>query len=159
MEYIRNRKTVQIMLENCKTKKFFDQNRKRNAKSENMCTRLGSLRRIFSEDKQEKYKTASNSKSENLVLFCRKPKIKSEMGQKPQTTMVAKTEKAKVFWYKNRKTDLRNGRNRKTENPNPHLRLLVKFLCFLYSRPENEFLKLSFQYIVCFVRPTKPITT
>ena len=32
--------------------------------------------------------------------------------------MNSKTEKPKFFWRKNRKTNLKNSQNRKTENPN-----------------------------------------
>ena len=35
--------------------------------------------------------------------------------------MNTKTEKTEVFWHKNRKTDLKNSQNRKTENPNASL--------------------------------------
>ena len=34
-----------------------------------------------------------------------------------------KTEKLKFFWHKNRKTDLKNSQNRKTENPKASLNL------------------------------------
>jgi len=52
------------------------------------------LRRLFSEEKSEKHQTASNSKSENPILCL--PKIS--------------------FVQHEKKNDLRNGRNRKTEN-------------------------------------------
>ena len=38
--------------------------------------------------------------------------------------MNIKTEKTAVFWHKNRKTDLKNSQNRKTENPNAPLRIV-----------------------------------
>ena len=75
---------------NHKTEINFDQNRKRKAKSEKICTRLRSLRLIFSEDKQEKYKTASNSK----FIFA---ETASEIEQKLETAIVNKTEKPKFF--------------------------------------------------------------
>ena len=112
LEYIRNRKTVQI------TK---PQNRNKfrsKSKSEKTCTWLRSLRRIFSEVNLKKHQTASNSKSKTRFYFCRKPKTESAIELKLQTAMVTKIENPKFFWYKSRKTDLKNGRNRKTENPN-----------------------------------------
>lgn len=38
--------------------------------------------------------------------------------ENPQTARNIKTEKLKVFWDKNRKTDLKNSQNPKTENLN-----------------------------------------
>ena len=41
--------------------------------------------------------------------------------ENPQTAMNSKTGKPKFFWRKNRKTNLKNSQNRKTENPNAPL--------------------------------------
>ena len=73
-----------------------------------------------------KLETASNSKSENLILFL--PKVESEMENKLQTTTDTKTE---AFCYKNRKTDIKNGQNCKTENPNGPSYRRYFCLCFL----------------------------
>ena len=61
----------------------------------------------------QKHQTASNSKSENLFLFL--PKTENRERNRTETAIITKTE---VFWHKSRKTDLKNGRNRKTKNPN-----------------------------------------
>ena len=119
MEYIRNRKTVQIILENRKTETYFDQKRKPQAKSEKTHTRLRSLRRMFSAKRNQKNtKQHRIADTKTRCSFSRKPKTESEIEQKPQTAIATKTENPKSFWYKNRKTDLKMDRNRKTENPN-----------------------------------------
>ena len=41
--------------------------------------------------------------------------------EKPETTTDTKTEKPEIIECKNRKTDLENDQNRKTENPNTPL--------------------------------------
>ena len=126
MENIRNRKTLQIIINNRKTEINFVQNRKPRAKSEKLCTRLRSLRRIFSEEKPEKHQTASNSKFENPILFL--PKTESEIEQKPQTTMVTKTENPKFLGTKTEKPFLKMAETAKPNFPMPPPPPLQKWL-------------------------------
>ena len=91
LEYLINRRTFQIIIGNRKTEIKFDQNRKPQAKPEKTCRWFRSSRRIFSAEKPEKHQTASNSKSENSILFL--PKIENEMEQERHTATDTKTEK------------------------------------------------------------------
>ena len=63
--------------------------------------------------------------------------------------MNTKTEKPKFFWHKNRKPDLKNSQNRKTENPHAPLviqsikRCLYDSECHFTFRYRNALLKYS----------------
>ena len=67
------------------------------------------------------------SKTENQML--KKGKIR-----KPQQTPKPKNQKTEVFRCKNRKADLKNGQNRKTENPNAPL-LQTTFVTIVETFP------------------------
>ena len=98
LEYIRNRKTVQIITKPQNRNKF-----RSKSKSEKTCTWLRSLRRIFSEQNLEKDQTASNSKSKTRFYFCRKRKTESAIELKLQTAIVTKIENPKFFGTKTEK--------------------------------------------------------
>ena len=76
----------------------FIQNRKPQAKSEKTCTRLRLLRPVFSEEKPEKHRTASKSKSENPILF--KPKPGNRERNRTETATNTNTEKLEFFGKK-----------------------------------------------------------
>lgn len=95
LRYVRNSKTVQIIIEN----------RKPQAKSETRRTRLRPLRRKFSEEEPEKHQTASNGKSENPILFFAENRKLRAKYTRNRPLQVTKTENPKYF-------------GTQTENPN-----------------------------------------
>ena len=96
MEYVRNRKIVQIIIENRKTEINFDQSRKPPTLLEKTCTRLRlSEVHIFRGGNRKKHQTASNSKSKNLILIL--PKTENREANRTETAIVTKTEKRKFF--------------------------------------------------------------
>ena len=84
LEYIRNRKTIQMIIKIRKTEINFDQNRKPEAKPLKTGSKtredvhvVESVRRIFSAENLEKHQTASNSKSKTQFFAKnRKPRAK-----------------------------------------------------------------------------------
>ena len=82
-------------------------------------------------------KTASVTKTEKLLVFFTKTENQiSRNNEKPANRNEHQNrKKTKVFWHKNRKTDLKNSQNRKTENPNvSHVMAPFRFLeCTLQS--------------------------
>ena len=102
LRYVRNSKTVQIIIEN----------RKPQAKSETRRTRLRPLRRKFSEEEPEKHQTASNGKSEYPILFFAENRKLRAKYTRNRPLQVTKTEKPKYF-----DTQTENGQNRKSQCP------------------------------------------
>jgi len=87
----------------------------------------------------------------NLILFLLK--TESETEQKPKTKTVLK---AKEGWYKNRRTDLKNGWSHKTKNPtaplkqeNQHTVQPTELMMNDHALRTNEFEKQTTQW-TCF---------
>ena len=78
-----------------------------------------SLGCLWSNRKNRKPHRISNPKTRHY--FSRKAKTECWKTENPQTVINTKTEKPRFFWHKNRKTDLKNCQNSKTENPDAPL--------------------------------------
>ena len=73
-------------------------------------------------------------KSEKPLYFCQKPKNQMVQNRKTGNHNGQQNRENEVFECKNRKTDLQNGQDLTTENPNSpflYLRSNEVFLCFL----------------------------
>ena len=66
--------------------------------------------------KLENRKTTLDNKTEKPLLFSTKTENRMLKNQKSANRN--EDQNRKTFWHKNRKTDLKNCQNRKTENPN-----------------------------------------
>ena len=76
------------------------------------------LRHIIAEEKPEKTKTTVDTRSEKPLVFW--PKTKNQMLKSVKTANrnIYRNRKTEIFRGKSRKTDLKNGQNQETENPN-----------------------------------------
>ena len=112
------------------TEKTFDQNRKPQAKSEQACSRLRSLRRIFSEEKPEKHRTASDSKSENTILFLPKTENRERNRTETANRNSQQNRKTRVFLVqkpKNRSKKWPKPQTRRSQCP-PRYCVMERFL-------------------------------
>jgi len=64
----------------------------------------------------------SQSAREKLDSYYKK-KTNSKKNRKSANRYEQQNRKTEVSWHKNRKIDLKNGQNRKTENPNDPVRI------------------------------------
>ena len=69
------------------------------------------------ETNREKPKTTASTKSEKSLVFLPETENQMLIEGKPENRSRHQNRKTAVFWCENRKTDLKNGHNRKTENP------------------------------------------
>ena len=77
------------------------------------------------ETKWEKPKTTARTKSEKPLVFLPQTENQVLIKGKPENRRRHQNRKTAVFCCENRKTDLKNGQNRKTEDPKVPLNYII----------------------------------